>query len=315
MSMIETSPAQQSYTQQQRFHRPTSWNGIRAWVAGMLPRKLRQRLRLRRRLELVRELALDGIDVILGRRQELVPPRHLNFVGHGDFVAIGDEFLHYFVELGGLNPNSRLLEIGSGIGRMARPLTKYLRTGAYDGIDIVPNGIRWCQRNITKRFPNFKFHLADIHNLAYNPSGHLKALEYRFPFANDTFDFVALTSVFSHMLTAEMEHYLRETMRTLRPDGTALITFFFLNDESRELINKGLSALNFGFSRNGCQVNDDLVPEYAVAYDERVIRQLCKNLGLSIEALKYGAWCGRTVYVSYQDMLILRKTGSNSLAS
>ena len=305
--MAESSPAKQSYLQQQRFHRPSLGGSLRAGLARVLPRELRQRLRLRRRVELVGQFALDGVDLILGRRKPLVPPRHLNFVGHGDFVAIGDEFLRYFVELGGLTPEAKVLEIGSGIGRMARPLTSYLTSGTYDGIDIVSKGINWCKRNITGRLPNFRFHLADIHNRAYNPGGHLKALEYRFPFADNTFDFVALTSVFSHMLTAEMEHYLRETTTCLRDGGTALMTFFLLNDESRTLIEKGLSPLTFKFSRDGCQVNDDMVPEYAVAYDEGTIRQLCRQTGLAIESLTYGAWCGRPAYLSYQDILVVRR--------
>lgn len=259
-----------------------------------------------------REFALDGIEFVFGRRKDLVPPRHLNFVGHGDFEAIGDEFLGYFVKLGGLKPDGNVLEIGCGIGRMARPLTKYLTTGGYEGIDIVPKGIHWCDRNIGARFPNFKFHLADVYNLAYNPSGKMRSQDYRFPFTPNKFDFAALTSVFSHMLTADMEHYLGETARTLRPAGTALITFFFLNEESQRFIAKGLSPLTFQYSRQGCRVNDDLVPEYAVAYEEHAIRQLCKNVGLSIDAVHYGAWCGRASYVSYQDILIVRKIGNAS---
>lgn len=306
MKSVNT-PAKQSYLQQQMFHRTTLTGNLRAGLASILPRELRRRLRLRRRVELVSQFALDSVDLMLGRRKELVPPRHLNFVGHGDFVAIGDEFMHYFVDLGSLTPESRVLEVGCGIGRMARPLTSYLTSGTYDGIDIVPSGINWCKRNITTRFPNFRFHLADIKNLAYNPGGRLEALEYRFPFGDCSFDFLALTSVFSHLLTAEMEHYLREAARCLCEGGTALITFFLLNEESRTLIGKELSPLTFNFSREGCRVNDDLVPEYAVAYNEERIVELCGQTKLAIKSLKYGAWCGRSDYVSYQDILLVRK--------
>ena len=309
MATTGSPPAKQSYIQQQRFHRATFASSIRSRLARVLPRGLRQRLRLRRRMEVVRDFALDGIDALLGNGKELVPPRRLNFVGHGDFIAIGDEFFRYFVELGGFAPGGKILEIGCGVGRMARPLTKYLTTGTYDGIDIVPKGISWCRKNISARFPNFKFHLADIHNLAYNPGGRLQALQYKFPFPKNTFDSVALTSVFSHMLTAEMEHYLRETARCLQPNGTALITFFLLNQESKDFIDRGLSALTFRFSRDGCKVNDDLVPEYAVAYEEETILRLCTQLALTVESLHYGLWCGRPQYLSYQDMLVVRKAG------
>lgn len=306
MSSSENTPAS-ACLRQEKLHRGAFAVWMRTAAERALPRELRRRLRLRRRLEVIREFALDGLDFALGRRKELVPPRHLNFVGDGGFVETGDEFLRHFIALGGLTPGSRVLEIGCGIGRMARPLTKYLTTGTYDGIDIVPKGIRWCQRNISTRFPNFKFHLANIHNLAYNPQGALHVLDYRLPFADGTFDFVVLTSVFTHMLSSEMEHYFREATRCLRQNGTALITFFLLNQESRALIEQEATPLGFRFARPGCWVNDDLVPEYAVAYDEERIRQLCAELGLGIESTNYGMWCGRTVSSGFQDMLIFQK--------
>lgn len=64
-----------------------------------------------------------------------------------------------------------MLDVGSGIGRMARPLTKFLTSGSYVGIDIVPRGIEWCQRHITSRYPNFTFQHADVYNKEYNPTG------------------------------------------------------------------------------------------------------------------------------------------------
>jgi SAM-dependent methyltransferase len=239
------------------------------------------------------------------------PPRHLNFVGQGNFEATGDEFLRYFIDCGGLKPGDQVLEIGSGIGRMARPLTKYLTSGHYHGIDIVPKGIGWCERNISSRYPRLHFHLADIHNLAYNPGGRLKPVEYRFPFKGNTFDFALLTSVFSHMITADMKHYLDPTALCLRPDGKCLITFFLVNRESRQLISEGKSPLTFQFRRDGCYVNDDLVPEYAVAYSEDDVRLLFHEAGLEVDALHYGAWCGRSNFVSYQDIVIARKIRSD----
>ena len=56
-------------------------------------------------------------------------PRGLSFVGCGDFEQIGREYLGHFKELGGLRPDSRVLDIGCGIGRMAIPLMDYLDNG------------------------------------------------------------------------------------------------------------------------------------------------------------------------------------------
>ena len=76
------------------------------------------------------------------------PPSENIFVGDGDFRAIGAEFLRHFVKLGDLRPTDKVLEIGCGIGRMAVPLTQYLSTGTYDGMDVVADGINWCSQNI-----------------------------------------------------------------------------------------------------------------------------------------------------------------------
>lgn len=86
------------------------------------------------------------------------------FVGDGDFRAVGVEFLGHFIRLAGLRPESRVLDIGCGIGRMAVPLTQYLdfEKGRYSGIDPVEGGIAWCRRFITPAYQNFSFQRVDI---------------------------------------------------------------------------------------------------------------------------------------------------------
>ncbi len=296
MSQAQNALAKASYAHQRRFT-----TGIRGALLRRLPRPLK------RRLKFLLQLSLDGVDLVLGQRKELVPPRYLNFAGDGNFEATGDEFLRYFVDLGGLKPEHRVLEVGCGIGRMARPLTRYLVEGSYDGIDIVPRGIRWCQRNISPRYPNFRFQLADIYNLMYNPGGAFQPAEYRFPFDDSQFDFEFLTSVFTHMLKRDMEHYLREIVRTLRPGGKCLVTFFLLNEASRSLVDAGRSSLDFQFARDGCYVDDERVPEHAVAFGEDYVRALCSDLGLRVEAVNLGAWPGRSEYLSYQDIVVATK--------
>jgi len=275
--------------------------GIRKMLASTLPRPL---LRKTKRLLL---LPLDGVDLLLGRRKALVPPRYLNFAGDGDFVATGNEFLRYLVDPGGLRPEHKVLEVGSGIGRMARPLTTFLTSGSYEGLDIVPEGIRWCDKHISPAHANFHFQLADVHNLMYNPRGRFQAAEYRFPFADSDFDFSFLTSVFTHMRKVEVEHYLAEVARVLRPGGRCLVTFFLLNGESRRLIEEGRSSLGFRYPLEGCWTDDANVPERAIAFDAERLAALYCELGFTQETIRYGSWCGRGDYLSYQDVVVARK--------
>jgi SAM-dependent methyltransferase len=246
--------------------------------------------------------------VRLGRRDPLIPPGSLHKVGGPYFAAAGQEFLRYFVDLCGLEPHDRVLDVGCGTGRMARPLTNYLRGGSYDGIDVVAPSVRWCQETYTPRHPNFRFHFADIYNKAYNPGGKYGASEYRFPFAASSFDFVLLTSVFTHMLARDMENYLSEVARVLKGDGRCLITYFLLNPDSLKLIEEGRSKYSFRHELGGCRVEYEEVPEAVVAYDEDAVRALYGRCGLYIsEPIRYGRWCGREGGLSRQDMIIAVK--------
>jgi len=289
--MPASSLAEASFAYQRR------WQTARR----VLPRPIRRALRLGY------FVALDGIDLCLGRRQDLVPPRWLNPIGDGDYASTGAEFLDYFIRLGGLQPSHRVLDVGCGTGRMARPLTKYLTTGSYEGFDIVPAGIRWCQKTITPRFPNFHFTLADVRNPEYNRHGLVSAAEYRFPYRDAQFDFALLTSVFTHMRGPEVSRYLSELARVLAPGGRCLATFLVLNEQSRELIDSGRSSLVIRYPLEGCWASNLQIPDPAIGYDERDLGRLIGAAGLVLRSLHYGNWCGRADYLSYQDIAILEK--------
>lgn len=244
-----------------------------------------------------------------GKRDPLVPPERLHFVGDGDFLETGRTFLRLFTELGGLRPDDHVLDVGCGVGRMAVGLTTYLsRKGRYDGFDIVPCGIDWCKRAITRRYRNFTFRHVDVYNHHYNPRGQLNAATFRFPYADATFTFTFLTSVFTHMLPADLENYFAEIVRTLKPGGRCFISYFLLNPESQRLIAAGASVLPIQHELPGCRVLRTDIPTAAVAFPEATIRELYRKHGLTIqEPIRYGSWCGRKDFVSYQDIVIATK--------
>jgi len=250
--------------------------------------------------------------VQLGWRDAMIPPAWLHSVGNGNYEETGENFLRYFVERGGLRPDERVLDVGSGTARMARPLTKYLESGSYDGIDVVARSVEWCRKTYAPRYANFRFHHADIYNSVYNPRGRYKASEYRFPFGELSFDFVFLTSVFSHMLPQDMEHYLSEVARVLKPGGRSFITYFLLNPDSLKKIAEGASRFDFSYQLPGCRIQDKDAPEAVVAYDERLIRELYRASGLDIcEPIHYGSWCGRKSGLTLQEMIVaVKSTGT-----
>lgn len=254
------------------------------------------------------ESLMNAADM-LKTRNDMTPPRSMIFVGGGDFEKIGQEFKAHFIELGGLQPEHRVLDVGCGIGRMAVPLTDYLSAeGGYWGFDIVKKGIVWCQENISTKFSNFQFQHSDIYNKFYNAEGTILAKDYRFPFEDEFFDFVFLTSVFTHMLPGDLENYLSEISRVMKPRGKCLITFFVLNRDSESLVQTGRGSQPFKYKLDGCLTVDETSPEVSIAYKEETIEQLFRKYNLTINRpIQYGSWCGRDSFLSYQDLIIATK--------
>ena len=253
---------------------------------------------------------------LFGRDAEFIPPVHLMHDGPGtylDFKENGDQFFRHYVELCGLQPDDEMLDLGCGIGRKTLPLTRYLsERGSYVGMDIVKSGVDWCTEKYTSKWPNFKFQLIDVSNDLYNPEGKYSAAEYRFPFADEQFDFVVLNSVFTHMLPEEVANYLGEIARVLRTGGRCLISFFVLNDESLRLIEERKSTIDLRYEFGPARAVSQESPEKAIGYDENYLVALYEKCGLEIrQPIAYGSWCGRENYYSYQDQIVAFKTTSS----
>ena len=167
--------------------------------------------------------------------------------------------------------------------------------------------MRWCQQNVTPKYPNFRFHHADIANSTYNRRGKIAAAQYRFPFADESFDLVLLTSVFTHLLPTTTAHYLSEISRILAPGGRVLATFYLLNDESLQLLDAGRCIIPFPYQADGARIMDADAPENAVAMPEAQIRDLMDGVGLAICTVHYGSWCAREEPLSHQDVVIAVK--------
>lgn len=243
---------------------------------------------------------------IFGSRIPVPPKELVREVGGGNFRGVGTEFFRYFTELSDLKSYEQVLDIGCGCGRIAVPLTRLLsEAGCYEGFDIQPRAIDWCQKNITKRHPNFTFTRADIFNTRYNPLGRIASTDFRFPYEDSRFDYVILTSVFTHMLRSQIEHYMDEIKRVMKPKARCLLTCFLLNDESRATIESGRSALIFPHRISDTDVMDEKSPEAAVAYPEEYFRELIQSRGLTInEPIRMGSWSGRNTFLSFQDIVL-----------
>ncbi len=235
------------------------------------------------------------------------------FVGDGDFRAVGAEFLGHFIRKGGLKPDARILDIGSGIGRMAVPLTQYLdpSKGRYAGIDPVAGGTNWCRQNITALYPNFQFQHIDIAHALYNPRGAVDGRHLVLPFKDKSADFVIMTSVVTHLEADEVKIYLREISRILAPGGKLFMTAFVVDDiAARNRTGKRDARLNFEKSGDGpCWFVQDLPPLAAVGFENGFLDRAIAGAGLTLKLKSFGHWRG-VASDHYQDIFIASRGGA-----
>jgi SAM-dependent methyltransferase len=253
------------------------------------------------------EAALDGlIRGLAANRFMPLPPPALMLCGDGDFRAIGAEFLGHFVRRGGLRPEERVLDIGCGVGRMALPLTQYLTTGGYRGLDVIAPAIAWCAATITPAYPSFTFAHLDVAHPLYNPEGAVAAATVTLPVEDASADFVVLASVLTHLDEAALAHYAREVARVLAPGGRCFATAFLLNAPARAGIAAGTARPAFPDRPEAKVLHADAdAPLAAVAYDEDLLLARFLAAGLvRRRPAAYGTWSGRAHGVSFQDICI-----------
>lgn len=238
--------------------------------------------------------------------ESLIPNSDLaHYVGSGtdmeNFKQIGLKAVDKLEHLGGLRSTDRVLEVGCGIGRIAIPLTGFLTEGSYEGFDVVRHGIEWCQQAITPKHPRFRFQWVDLYNQTYNPESQTPASEYRFPYPDETFDFTFLTSVFTHLLPSDVQHYFCEIRRTLKSGGICFFTAFLINDDVRHHLSTSQRPFqNVGeyWTLNPARHED------GVGYDQALLERWLRAENFAIRLMQYSHWWATG---TGQDLVVARK--------
>jgi hypothetical protein len=96
------------------------------------------------------------------------------------------------------------------------------------------------------------------------------------------------------LLPEAVENYIAELGRVLRSGGRCVISYFLLTEHSVEQIEAGrISKQTFSYDYGAYRLQDEEVPERAIAHDERAVRSLYEKHGLRVmEPVRYGSWAG-----------------------
>jgi SAM-dependent methyltransferase len=218
---------------------------------------------------------------------------------------------------GGITRASHVLEIGCGLGRVAFPLRYILSSeGTYDGFEIDREKVTFLQQTFQRAYPNFRFLWADVYNTYYNPTGAIQAADYRFPYADSSFDLVFAASVFTHMLPVNMAHYFCESSRVLKPGGRCVFSLFLLdNYHSGQARPLGFAREAFNFDHPYQDAGPHFAigvpenPEEMTAYGLPLIEQFAEQAGLELAMPPApGFWSGSHAnWVGAQDVVVLAK--------
>jgi SAM-dependent methyltransferase len=218
--------------------------------------------------------------------------------------------LPYLIDLAGLLPSHTVLDVGCGRGRLTGELAGYLGpSGAYHGIEVQERHIRRLHERF-RALPNFSFHHVDLANTKYNPGGTGDPAEYRFPLPNDSIDLVVMRSIFTHLLPEQVEHYLAETARVLRPGGRSYITYFLVNEHSRPHLEATFDPAApgaFPYDHGSYRVRDEDCPGDAVAIDETLVREFYARTGQRVRKAHLGFWPGGGKGLTRQDVVVGEK--------
>jgi ubiquinone/menaquinone biosynthesis C-methylase UbiE len=123
-----------------------------------------------------------------------------------EFHAMGElEFM--LLKQEGLLPHHVVIDAGCGSGRLAAHLKDYL-SGAYVGIDVVPDLYRYAERLCGR--PDWRFYTAPGTSI---------------PEPDASADFIVFFSVFTHLLHEETYRYLEDSARVLKPGGKIVFSF------------------------------------------------------------------------------------------
>jgi SAM-dependent methyltransferase len=234
-----------------------------------------------------------------------------------DWFAGGAEQATLLRLLADVHADSKVLEIGCGLGRLATALRRVLTDGEYIGIDVVEHKIDFLTERLAARAPHFQFRHLDAANAMYNPAGRLGPTELSFPCADGWADSVVAMAVLTHLLPDVLDRYVAEIARILKPGGHFLASLYLLDYyEPRQHRPDRYSRPEFSFHHyvpgsRQMRTSDPDCPESMLAIELDALVELADRHDLELLGAPHpGSWSGHTSrWTTGQDLVVFTPSG------
>lgn len=260
-------------------------------------------------------MEIDALCKEVMTSKRIVVPENASLAGGSreNFLEMGCIMLRELLRTSALAPSSSVLEIGSGLGRIAYPLALYLDGGRYTGLEIVKESVAFCRAHVAplaSPATRFEFLHLDCYNEYYNPEAQTRLRDLEFPDLGQ-FDLVFMSSVCTHLEDEELRIYLRQAARWTRPGGEFWATFFLIDDAAEERLKSARHAVSMPFdvaSAGPDYYLDHNRSTAAVAYRPDYVASLIAGAGLEPRSMQLGNWSGAArSYFGYQDLVVATK--------
>lgn len=139
-------------------------------------------------------------------------PGLFSHLGRAVFSLSGTVYAGRFIQAAGLRPEDRVMEVGSGLGRILTASQR--RVGAeqhYVGIDLSYQMVSRARRGLEPRRPPIHFLLASA---------------LQMPFRPQCFDVVLLSHVVKYLTDPQLRQVLAQVRELLRPGGRIVLWEF-----------------------------------------------------------------------------------------
>lgn len=244
-------------------------------------------------------------------RENLPPIEYINTIGSDTYQHFKNAMCGTFSELMRrfkLGPDSRILDIGSGCGRMAYPFSYLIDGGKYFGVDVWRQGVDWCNSYFSNVNANMEFKVLSAENNYYfddykdgvNNNFSLNFIE------SDEIDLVFAISCFSHLVEKDCRDYFLEISRILKNGSTAYITGFLIDEFVFSYIERTGKHRALREITPGCY-HAYSGQDFFGGFTEEKWRQMFSECGLKLISFDVGNWAEKPGALNYQDTFIVVK--------